>query len=160
MLEAKESGYVYANKIEREIRIVYGNTPITFLDKGKEVKIAATVKEGIGQDHSKFMPGMIYYEEVLNVEANSKVKNMVDACSHGMQVLSKSKKGAKEIYSLKICESCLEEYEKQNGSLENIGDEELLITVESFGQLKPKEILLQSVSTLKRDLSRVVKQIK
>ena len=63
-LSAKGPCTVYASDIKTKdpkVKPVYPEMPIVILLKGQELEFEATAKLGIGKDHAKFAPGLVYY---------------------------------------------------------------------------------------------------
>ena len=59
-----------------------------------------------------------------------------------------------------MCEAVIEKYMKEGKtSIEIVPSDELVITVESFGQMEANEIFKKSIEALKKDLATVEKKV-
>ena len=67
-LLSKKEGYVYSGEIKGDAEIVYKNMPLTILKEGQEIKINAIARVGIGKNHSKFSPGIMFYRNTFDVK--------------------------------------------------------------------------------------------
>ena len=160
-LSTKKEGIVYSKELVGGLKIVYGDIPITSLKKGQELELVATAKVGKGEEHAKFSPGIMFYRNIVNIKIDKDCpQEVVNTCP---QKILKSQNGkiiAEEDYKCDMCEACVELCEKQKkDSIKLIPTKELMITLESFGQLSVEEILKRSVKELKKNLVEVSKKI-
>jgi len=159
-LNVTKEGMVYSGELKGDIKPVYDNIPITFLNKEQEMEFEAKVKLGIGSEHSKFSPGMIYYRNVVEITMDKDLREQIkNACSDA-EIKEKGGKiivvdnGKKEI--MDICERISQE----NGKAAEVEmKDDLVITIESYGQISPEEIFKKSVEELEKDLETVSKKI-
>ncbi|MDP1729532.1 MAG: DNA-directed RNA polymerase subunit D [archaeon] len=66
-LSASGPCVVYSDELSPKSSIVY-KMPITILDKDQELEFVATARMGLGIEHAKFAPGMIYYRYAEDLE--------------------------------------------------------------------------------------------
>ncbi len=160
-LNVKKEGTVYSEELKGDIKVVYEKIPITLLDKGQEISFTAIVKKGKGSEHSKFSPGLIFYRNVFEIKVDKNCpKEVISSCPKGILKLKDGKILVEEDFKCDFCGAC-EEY------CEKIGKEgikinptkNLLITIESFGQLGIEEIFKKSMEFLKKDLAEISKKI-
>src|SRR6056297_853391 len=59
-LNVKKEGMVYSGETKGECEFVHDKIPITLLKKDQELKIKATTKMGLGKNHAKFSPGILF----------------------------------------------------------------------------------------------------
>lgn len=158
-LISKEEGMVYSKDL-KGMEIIYKDMPITFLNKGQELEIIATTKTGKGIEHSKFSPGLLFYRNIAEIrvakDIYDKIKqkipnNEVKIKGNDVVILDNKKQEIVDVCE-KICNQ-----EGKNSEI-NFKDE-LIITLESFGQISVEEILKKSIEGLKKDLSDVSKKI-
>ena len=161
-LNAKKEGMVYSGELKGDARIVYAGMPITTLNKGQELNIVAMVKAGKGTDHSKFSPGLMFYRNVVDVKLEKDCpKEVVDICPKKVFDFKDNKIVVKDSSACDMCEACVEVCRRhKKDSVKLAPTKELVITLESFGQLDVEEIFKKSVEILKKDLAEVSKKIK
>jgi DNA-directed RNA polymerase subunit D len=161
-LAVKKEGPVYSGEFKGKLEVVYDSIPITILNKNQEMELIAHVKIGKGEKHSKFSPGLIFYRNVVNVNINKDCpKEIVNKCPKGLLKLQGDKIVIEDSLMCDACEICSEECEKNNKDfIQIVPTKELIITVESFGQIDKKEIFSRSIDVLKKDLSELSKNIK
>lgn len=158
-LSTKKEGFVLSDEFKGEADPVYNNIPITYLNNGQELEIVATTKTGTGTEHSKFSPGLMFYRNVaeifLDKEFSEEVKK---ACDNEIK-----QKGNKIVIvdNLKqeVGDICEEISSKHGRAPEVDLKNELVITLESFGQMKSEDIFKKSLDELRKDLDEVSKKI-
>ena len=163
-LKAKGPCTVYSSDIvskDPKCKPAFDKIPIVKLLKDQEVKMNLTAALGPGKEHAKFSPCLMYYWGFpsLKITKESNVQEVV-AKSNGMIV----KKGANlEIKDVVAWNEALEEMcEKNNVEVEH-SDEKFVCTLESWGQLEPKEILTEAIKVFDKKLdefSKLVKKLK
>jgi len=158
-LSVKKEGAVYSKELTGSIKPVYEKIPITFLNKGQELEIVAKVKAGKGEEHSKFSPGLMFYRNVFDVKIDKDCpKEVVDACPQKILKMENGRVVVKDNYKCDMCGACLAIC-KQKDLIKITPTKELLINLESFGQLSVAEIFKKSLEILKKDLKEVSKKI-
>jgi len=161
-LSTKKEGMVYSKEFEGNIKPVYGEIPITDLEKGQEIELNAIAKVGKGREHSKFCPGLIIYRNVMDIKLEKDCpKEIVEICPKNIFEEDGGKIKIKDSVACDFCGMCLDFSKKQKKEFLKLEPaEELLITIESFGQLPPKDIFTKSLEELKKDLAEISKEIK
>ncbi len=160
-LNVKKEGIVYSEELKGDIKVIYGKIPITLLDKGQELELVATVKTGKGNEHSKFSPGLIFYRNVFDIKVDKNCsKEVIEKCPKNILKLKDGKIIADDNFKCDSCEVCVD-FCKKNGkdSIEIVPTKELLITIESFGQLSVEDIFKKSIEVLKKDLAELSKKL-
>ena len=159
-LVSKKEGIVYSGEIHGAIKPVYDKIPITSLNKGQELEIVANVKFGRGGEHAKFSPGLMFYRNVLEIKMDRGFYDKVKRACPNSEI---KERGDKIIIiddkQKEICDVCEGICEKIGKKAEIEIKDELIITLESFGQLKPEEIFSRAIEELKSDLSDFSKKI-
>lgn len=161
-LKVKKQGYVYSESLEGDLKVVYEKIPITYLNEGQEIKINATTKIGTGKEHSKFIPGMITYRNFFKIKANNDCpKEIAELCPKNIFKVESDKISVQNEDACDFCEACTD-YCKKNKKPEPTitQSNELLIKIESWGQISTEEIFKQSIELLKKDLAEVPKLLK
>lgn len=160
-LKAKKEGYVYSGELEGDAEVVYGKIPITLLNKGQELEIKTTLKAGKGSEHSKFSPGLMFFRRVFELSINKKLKEEIKKACPFADITEKGDKISildnKEREMNDVCEGICEK-NKEKIEIKEMPD--LIISLESFGQLKTEDIFRKSIEVLKEDLDEVSKKLK
>lgn len=160
-LDSKKEGNVLSGELVGGVEVIYKEIPITVLGKGQELKLTATTKVGRGNEHSKFSPGIMFYRNVTEIELDKSLLNEIKIICPDAEIKEKGDKiiiidnKAKE-----ICDVCEGIGKKAGKPAETKLSKELIITLESFGQMDVEDILEKSIEELKKDLSEVEKGIK
>ena len=160
-LNSKKEGMVYSGEMTGNIKVVYDKIPITSLNKGQELEITATVKAGKGSEHSKFSPGFLYYRNVLEIIMDEELKNEIKSACLYHEIKEKGKKiMVMDNKKNEILDTC-EEISLEHGKKPEVEPkDDLIITLESFGQMEAKDIFINAIEILKKDLSGISKKIK
>jgi DNA-directed RNA polymerase subunit D len=159
-LSNSKEGLVYSGELKGEIDVVHNEIPITILNKGQEIEILAKARFGKGSEHAKFTPGILFYRNVAEINAE---KEFLDEIKKRFPKTEIKEKGNKIIIldnkKESIAEVCEGIIEKQGGKYDIEYKNELIITIETFGQIDVKDIFTKSVKELKSDLNEVMKKI-
>jgi len=159
-LSTKKDGIVYSGDLKGNVELVFDNIPITILHKGQELELVANIVAGKGNEHARFSPGLMFYRSVAEItmpkEFSSEIKkifpnNEIKEKGNKIIVLDDKEK--------EICDICEGICERAKQECETNYNNELIVNVESFGQMPVKEILSKSIETLKKDLIEVEKKI-
>ncbi len=160
-LAVKKEGIVYSEELKGEVKPVYDKIPITVLKKGQELEILATAKPGRGNDHAKFSPGLIFYRNLMKIKIDKNCpKEVINVCPQNILKSENGKISVIDENKCDMCEACVDLCKKMGkDSIELIPTNELVITVESFGQISENEIFKKAIEVLKKDLKEVSKII-
>jgi len=160
-LIAKKDGIVYSEEMKGKIDPVYDKIPITVLKKGQELEILATARVGKGSKHSKFSPGLMFYRNLIKVKLDKDCpKEVINACPKKVFILENGKVSVIDEDKCDMCEACTDLCRKMGkNSIELTPTENLVITVESFGQISEEDIFKKAIKILKEDLEEVSKKI-
>lgn len=160
-LKVKKAGMVYSGDIKGDAEVVYDKMPILLLHEGQEVDIEMTTKLGIGEEHAKFSPGLIFYRELYEITLSKKFAEQIKKTFPNNKIKEKGEKiivmddqvNSLADYCEAICEKVGEKAElKETG--------ELVFVVESFGQLEAREILEKAIDALEKDFKEFLKHLK
>jgi len=160
-LVAKKDGIVYSEEMKGKVRLVYDKIPITVLKKGQELEILATAKVGKGSKHSKFSPGIMFYRNLIKVKVDKDCpKEIVNACPQNVFSLESGKVSVVDENKCDMCEACVDLARKMGKNcIELTPTGDLVITIESFGQMNEEDIFKRAIKILKEDLEEVSKKI-
>jgi len=160
-LKVKKAGTVYSGDIKGDVEVVYDTIPLLLLHDNQEVDIEMTTKLGVGEDHAKFSPGLIFYREQYEITLNKKFADSIKKIFPDNKIKEKGDKIIildDQVKSLAdYCEAICEK-EGEKAELKETG--ELVFVVESFGQLEAKEILEKAIDALEKDFKEFLKHLK
>ncbi len=161
-LSSKKEGYVYSEEIKGDAEVVYKDMPLTILKEGQEIKVNATARAGKGENHAKFSPGLMFYRNVYNINVDKDCPaEAVEVCPKGIFKVKDGKVIVDDSLKCDGCELCIEKnHAKGKDFVKITPTKEILVTMESFGQLEPSEIFKKSIDFLKKDLNEISKEIK
>lgn len=148
-------GMVFAGDFKGDAEIVYPNIPLTLLEKDQQVELVATVRVGKGVDHEKYTPGLCFYRHLVVVK--SKNPHVVKLAENSRGVINAEKH--KDGFLCDLNEALAEEIERLDASAISDSDE-VIMTIESFGQMNAKDILLKAVDALGENLEKFEKSLK
>lgn len=159
-LNSQNKGFVYSGSLKGDFEVVYNKMPITLLGEEQEIELVANVKMGKGQEHAKFSPGIMNYRQVSEIYADKEIAEKLKNSVPNVEIKSKGDKiliiDDKEKEISDICEGFAEKYGKK---IEIKQTGEMIILLESFGQIDAKSIFTKAIEALKKDLSEVSKKI-
>lgn len=160
-LVAKKEGAVYSEEIKGKVKPVYDKIPITLLKKAQELEIVATARVGKGSKHVKFSPGLMFYRNGVKLKIDKDCpKEVVNVCPAKILKMDGGKISVIDEDKCDMCEACVEYCKKQGkNGIELIPTNEMVISVESFGQISQEEIFKRAIEVLKEDLEEVSKKI-
>lgn len=146
---------VYSGDFKGDLKIVYDNIPLTILEKDQEIEIVATANVGVGIQHTKYVPGLVYYRNLLEVKTgNVKIDSIVQ---NSTGIIKPEKKGNKWICDL----SDFQIDEIKNLEKEAVSDsKEFLLFIESFGMLDSEKILSKAIETLQKNIESFEEYLK
>ena len=160
-LKSKKEGYVYSGEIEGSAKFVYDKIPLTYLNKGQELEFTATASVGTGTEHSKFSPGIISYRNSIEVVADKKILDKIKNILPQKQISEKGDKAIiKDNEEKEIADFVEGVCERENIQCEEKTDGNLVVNIESFGQISPEDIFSKSIEVLRSDLEDFKKQLK
>jgi DNA-directed RNA polymerase subunit D len=158
-LSVKKEGAVYSGELKGKIKPAYDKIPITVLKKDQELEILATAKLGKGSEHVKFSPGIMFYRNALRIKMDKNCQKEI-LNSGALNILKEE--GSEFVIDeneFDKCEILAEKCGKEKGNIEATPTEDLIVTIESFGQIDEEEIFKKSIETLKKDLEEVSKKV-
>ena len=145
-LKKDGASMVYASDLKSadpKVIPVYPEIPIVELIKKQSLEFTATAILGKGKKHAKFCPGLVYYRGYPMFDVKDKSK------------LKKVEEELKDVITVKNDNITIKDISKWNESHEEIleinnveinnSKENFVFFIESWGQLKPEEIVKKSL---------------
>lgn len=147
---------IFAKELDGDI--IYPEMPIVLLGDKQKIELVARAKSGKGIDHAKFMPGLVFYKHLPKIKLNSEGEKQIELAKNYPEVF--------EMFGEKIkvkneiaCDLDQEDMKNYPGVTISF-DDNLIFTIESWGQIKAEEIFTEACSALKNNLSELSKAIK
>ncbi len=161
-LKASKKGYVYAGEAvsaDPKCTFVYEKMPAAKLLSKQKLDVTMTAILGRGREHTKWSPGWAYYkkEPIIKVGKVEKPDLVAEKSTDGVFTLKNKKL---ELNEEKIYDSNLIEYyaELDKGITVEYSDN-IIFTLENWGQLTNKEILTKSADILIEKIEALEKQL-
>lgn len=156
-LKAKGPCTVYASNIKTKdpkVKPIYPKMPVVKLLQGQELALEATAVLGIGKVHTKWSPCLAYYRELADIHINKQPDNkegIVENCpKHIFKVKNDKLEVIKDrIIDCTLCNACVD---LSDGRIRVEPRNSYVMTIESWGQLEPKEIVKQAIDTYNKQL--------
>jgi len=166
-LKADSPGTVYASEIKSKdpkVKPVYPKMPITKLLKDQKIELLATAVLGKGNDHVKFSPGFAYYKlkaEIKIIKKPNNAEEIVKNCPLNVFELKNNNLTINQDNLMKchLCNQCTEIADPKN-SIELEKTQDIIFNVESWGQLKCKDIITAALEEYHNDLEEFEKLFK
>lgn len=145
---------VYSGDLSGSGDVVFEKIPITILGEGHKLELVAVARLGKGIEHAKYVPGLCHYRHILEVKSSPEIDKLVQS-SKGL--IKAEKKSGKWLCDLdESSEKDIETIDKTAVSNSN----EILLVIESYGNMTAKEILDKAVAALGDNLDEFEKTIK
>ena len=162
-LSSKKTGYVYTDSFKSKdpkVVPVFDDMPLVKLTKNQDIELIATATLGRGKHHVKWSPGLAWYSYEPKIKVNKGSKE-IEAFKDKYPPMIFDKNG-------KIDESLIVEPNIINaceGVCEDIIKVEydpnsLIFYIESWGQLKPKDMVITALDVIREKLESAKKEIK
>tara|TARA_Y100000310_G_scaffold26446_2_gene25228 strand:- start:5622 stop:6359 length:738 start_codon:yes stop_codon:yes gene_type:complete len=159
-LKLKGPCMAYSGDFKGELKPIYDKMPIVILDKDQELELIAFARLGKGNKHAKHSPGLVYYRHVseITVKEIEGAKVILEKIKESLTTPLKNVKVG-DVYK-----STLDLDEAENlqdeGSVEVSAGKEMVMFIESWGQVPSKEIFSEAVKTLGGNLKGFLKALK
>ena len=144
-----------------KIEVLDKKIPITKLGKGQSLKIEMTAVMGTGDEHAKFEPAIVSYNELIEIENDENYDTKA--------ILSQMPKGSVEVKAGKLFLSDPYNISNQNQHLDilrkngvrfSFSKTDFVLTIDYTGQLTPKEVLQSAIEQLELKFIELEEQVK
>jgi len=164
-LKAKGPGIVLISEMKStdpHIKPVFADMPIVKLLKGQQLEFEATAQLGRGSDHAKWQPCLAFYQQRPIVEIKGSIDDpgkLVETCPVNVFTLKNNKAvvSKDDVLRCHLCAACTDVFGK---NIEVSTANDFIFTVESWGQLSAKHILLKAVELLGQHVEELGKALK
>jgi DNA-directed RNA polymerase subunit D len=148
-LKAKGPGVVYGGELGEEV--VYPKMPLTELKDKQKLELIGFARLGRGIDHTKYSPGLIYYSYSPEIKEGDKdtKKRIIEVDKKDFEDIKKGGEKAGDFIGQVV--------NFEDNYLEVKKGKELNLTIESWGQIPPEEILEKSIEVIKNNLKEIKK---
>lgn len=137
--------------------VVYPDMPIVFIDEGQTIEVVARARIGTGKEHAKFIPGLVYYKNLAKIKISPEGEKHSELAELYPSVFEFD--GKLKVKNASACDLDSEDMKEFPGVEIELSDE-LVFSIESWGQIKAEEIFIEACKALKGNLSEVLKVIK
>ncbi|MBS3108392.1 DNA-directed RNA polymerase subunit D [Candidatus Woesearchaeota archaeon] len=154
---------VYAEEIkfkDQKIKAVYPKTLILKLAKGQLLSTEGIATLGKGKHHTKYAPALVYYRSypIIKINQNEDTSAAVKVCPTHVFRLTGKKANVVEPLKCILCMACVDAC---NNAITVEGSKtDFLMFIESYGQLKHKEIVETAISVMNEKLDDFGKALK
>ncbi len=159
-LKAKGPSTVYASQIhskDPDAKPVYPETPIVKLLADQELDLEMKAVLGQGRSHTKFSPGLAYYAGYPEIEGK---KSALKSLPKTVQDKLVEKGDGIEVKNISSWTEADEEACEKQGMTITHSEEKFIFHIESWGQLKPKEILVKATDMFDAKLKEFAAKFK
>ncbi len=136
--------------------VVYGDMPIVYLEKGQELEIVARTRMGMGKEHAKFIPGLMYYRILSKIEISKdgeKQSELAELYPKNFEFNGKLK--LKNEYDCDLDQEDVKEFK----GITITPTENLVFCIESWGQINASEIFTEAIEALNNNLKELSKAL-
>ncbi len=145
----------------KSVEAVYPEMPLTVLQKGQEVELIANARLGKGKNHAKYSPGLMWFREYpsISLPKNSEdLKECAKVCPKNVFSFE-PKLTIKNLINCDLCEACVEACQNKKEKIVVKGEKDkFIVDIESWGQLRPKEIFIEACKILGKNIKEFLKE--
>lgn len=137
---------------------VITDLPLTIVDKNQEVTVVAKAKQGKGIEHAKYVPGLVFYKILSKIEIakDAEKRQELAAIYPDVFAFEAGKLTVKNEWKFDLDVEDLKEFE----GIKVTPTENIVYTIETYGQIPAEEIFEGAVKALNKNLDEVAKALK
>lgn len=137
---------------------VYSNIPLVILDKDQELEVVAKARQGKAIEHSKFAPGLVYYRLLNKIQIGKEAEKKQELSVLYPEAFSfdNGKLKVKNEWAFDLEVDDLKDFE----GITLTPTEEIVYSIESWGQMDAEDIFNEAVKALNKNLDEVTKALK
>lgn len=137
--------------------VVFEDMPIVNLVDGQELEVVAKAAVGTGKEHAKFVPGLFFYKNVPKIKISGEGEKKEELARFYPAVFEfDGKLKVKNAVACDLDEEDLKDYK----GVEIEYTDDVVFTIESWGQMGVKDIFVEAGRALKDNLDDVEKALK
>ncbi|PIU61437.1 DNA-directed RNA polymerase subunit D [archaeon CG_4_10_14_0_2_um_filter_Archaea_38_6] len=159
VLEAKGPATVYSKDLvptDPSIKPVFDEMPVVKLFENQEVRLTAKACLNNGTYHTKHSPCNAYYQFYPNIKVLKSKKALDDICPR--KVFKNGAVDKDNLLNCNLCNACTDAF--PDSVTVEPEENNILLTIESWGQLAPKTIYNTAITNLISDLDEFKKLLK
>jgi DNA-directed RNA polymerase subunit D len=138
--------------------VVYPDMPIISIENGQEIKLVARANVGTGKEHSRYNPGILYYSHLPKIKISGEGEKQAELAELFPEVFEMMGEKLK-VKDETACRLDSEDMKDYPGVTIDI-TEDLVLSIESWGQMEANNIFIEACKALKSELSIVSKAVK
>jgi len=143
-LDVKGPKTVYSKDFESndsDIKMVYDTIPFTKLNEGESLKLIAYANLGQGKDHVKFMPAIISYSQLYELETTRSCESCKEVFNKASKNAIKSESSKNIIISPEDYDFCVANVEScEKKCLKINPTNNYILSLEVIGQINAKDL--------------------
>jgi len=164
-LKAKGPCTVYSKELKNKGKsiVVYPDMPLVLLAKDQELELSAIADFGLGKEHAKYTPGLIWYNSFPIVKINGcgekrDKQEIINVCPRKAISLNGDKLVIDPL-KCDMCNACVNLTSGKDSCSIKIepSENDFIFFVESFGHLEPREIFIEAVKSMDKNLDSLYK---
>ena len=151
----KEGSIILSSELGKDV--VFPDMPIVLLNDGQELELVARATQGIGKEHAKYTPGLVFYKQMPRITISAegeKHKELAELYPDVFEFNGKLK--VKNLWDSNLDAKDIKNFK----GIEIKLTDNLVFVIESWGQINKEEIFIESCKALKTNLDSLSKALK
>ena len=162
-LKVKGPKVVYASDLvskDKKVVPVFPGMILVKLIENQEINLVAKAILGKGKWHAKFSPGLAFYNAYpkIDIKNPGKATDAAKICPTNVYRVENKKLKVHDLEKCDLCMACVEAF--PNDIVVEGSKKDFIFRVESWGQLKPKEMVEEAVKIFNSKLDEFEKGLK